>query len=496
MSPAGVRVRGLTWRPFGARHPILDGVELTIAAGERVLVTGPSGGGKSTLLKALAGVLSATEHGDLAGEILVGGKSPRGGDVGLLVQDPAAAMVAATAWRDVAFGLENRGVPRAEMRGRVTAALKAVGFPYELDRSPRALSGGEAQRLALAGVIAPQPGLLALDEPTAMLDAAAAANVRAAVAGLVADRGSTLVVVEQRLDGWVELVDRLVVIVAGQVVADGPITEVLATRAAELVAHGVWVPGVEPPEPVPVAPALGMPSTPHAVGETLLTALELGVTLRPPTGLRIAHRPPAPTLAVQNVTFPVTAGQLHALLGSSGAGKSTLLQACAGLVKPTSGEVVAAPPLARSAGAVPHAWVSRDLAERIAWVPQRAALTIAGNTVADSAAATVRALGRPTERVAELLTALGLDRVRSHNPHTLSGGEQRRLALVSALAHGPEVLMLDEPTVGQDRHTWAAVAGVVTAARTAGTAVAMATHDSAIAHAADTTSELSHGAML
>lgn len=491
--PAPVRVEGLTWRPVGARAPILTEIDLAIEAGERVLVTGPSGGGKSTLLRALAGVLATTEHVDLSGTVLVAGGPPVGGDVGLLVQDPADALVAPTAGRDVAFGLENRAVPRSQMPDRVAAALTAVGFPYGPERSPRALSGGEAQRLALAGVIAPQPGLLLLDEPTAMLDAASAATVVAAVGEVVRDRRTTLVVVEQQLAGWVELVDRIVVIADGRVVAAGPTEQILAA-ADDLTAHGVWVPGTPDPAPLRIDQALGRPDVLHEATDLLLRATDLTVKLKPARGLRVGQPRPT-TLALAEVGMDVHAGKVRAVLGPSGAGKSTLLHACAGLVRPTSGEVAATPPLARAADVHPHAWTSHQLAERHAWVPQRASLTILGNTVAESATATAAALGHEPDRAQRLLEALGLAHLRTHNPHTLSGGETRRLALVSALAHGPEVLFLDEPTAGQDRHTWAAVTGVIAAAAAAGTAVVVATHDDLLATRADTMLQLPAGAV-
>ncbi|HZK60416.1 MAG TPA: ABC transporter ATP-binding protein, partial [Cryobacterium sp.] len=156
--------------------------EITLRAlpGERILLAGPSGSGKSTLLRALAGVLTTTDSGDLGGVVTVDGQDPHGGGspVGLLVQDPADAMVAQRVGRDVAFGPENIGLPRERIWPRVRAALDAVGFPYGIDHPVDAVSGGEAQRLALAGVLALGPRLVLLDEPTSMLDLFSAATVR------------------------------------------------------------------------------------------------------------------------------------------------------------------------------------------------------------------------------------------------------------------------------------------------------------------------------
>ncbi len=219
-----VQVRDLTWRPFGRSRPVLDGLDLTIEPGERVLLAGPSGSGKSTLLRAVAGLLLTADAGELSGTVAVGGQAPQDvpGSVGLVLQDPGAGVVASSIGRDVAFGLENVSLPRGEMPSRVESALREVGLTMSPDSSPATLSGGESQRLALAGALVLEPSVLLLDEPTAMLDAATAADVRAVVADVVARRGLTLVVVEHRLDGWLDHVDRLVVLDAsGSVIADG-----------------------------------------------------------------------------------------------------------------------------------------------------------------------------------------------------------------------------------------------------------------------------------
>ena len=245
---AVVDVDELTWRPFGRREPVLAGISLHIEAGSRVLLAGPSGSGKSTLLRALAGVLTATETGVLTGSVLIDGLRPAGSSVGLMMQDPADALVAGRVGRDVAFGPESFGMPRAQIWSRVRSALASVGFPYDVDHPTSALSGGETQRLALAGVLALTPRLVLLDEPTSMLDPAAAARVRAAIVSAVRRSGATLVMVEHRLSDWVDEVDRLVVLDrSGRVSAHGPVRPTLAMNADSLAAQGVWVPGVPAP---------------------------------------------------------------------------------------------------------------------------------------------------------------------------------------------------------------------------------------------------------
>jgi energy-coupling factor transport system permease/ATP-binding protein len=482
-----VDVRGLTWRPSSRRRPVLRDLDLSVAPGERVLLAGPSGGGKSTLLRAIAGLLLTADTGDLTGEVLVGGAPPAQspGRVGLLLQDPAAAVVAERVGRDVAFGPENLRVPRSEIWPRVHRALASVEFPYGTEHLTSALSGGESQRLALAGALALAPEVLLLDEPTSMLDPVAAAEVRAAVLALAERRGCTTVVVDHRIEPWVAHVDRLVVLDAeGRFVADGVPAAVLAQHREALAEQGVWVPGLPDPEPGAIPPELVRPHRdPPGEDHPLVRAERVVVSRRP----RLLARGATTTLALDGVDADLRAGSVLAVTGPSGSGKSTLLAVLAGLHRPDGGEVRSATDLATRHGAAPWAWRSADLAQRLAWVPQRAEHGIVTHTVEDEVLAASRALRRPDgearRRAWALLEALGLSALAEASPHHLSGGEQRRLMVAAAFAHGPSAVLLDEPTVGQDRHTWAAVIGACHAAAAAGAGAAMATHDTSAVRA-------------
>ncbi len=424
------------------------------------------------------------------------------GVVGLLQQDPTASFVAITAGRDTAFGPENLGVPAAEVAHRTRAAWAAAGFRGGADRRVTALSGGERQRLALAGTLALGPRLLLLDEPLAMLDPDAAAAVQRAVLQVAADRGCALVVVDQHLQRWLGHVDRLVVVGdGGRVVADGPPDRVLTTQGRALAAAGLWVPGAPGPgtagpwapdpgspgaearcpgAPVLVAPARGEtpPAAATTAAGTVLRGPSTAPTLLSARSVGVAR--PGTGWAVLGASCQVGAGVVTALTGPSGSGKSTLLAALGGLLAPTRGDVRAEPALAGALGAQPHRWSSRQLAARISWTPQSPTEAFLATTAGGEIGVTPRALGRavPTgPRTAELLDSVGLAGRAGDDPRRLSGGEQRRLALVAALAAGAPVLLLDEPTVGQDRSTWDAVVGAVRGARQAGVAVAIATHD-------------------
>jgi len=480
---ASVEIDGLIWRPYGRTRPVLSDLNLRFAAGERVLLAGPSGSGKSTVLRAVAGLLLTADAGEVSGTVSIDGVDPGAvaGSVGLVLQDPGAGVVASTAHRDVAFGLENIGMPREAMRAPVAAALAEVGLGDLASTSPLTLSGGEQQRLALAGALAMSPRVLLLDEPTAMLDPANAASVRSVVGEVVDARGLTTVVVEHRLGLWLDLVDRIVVLgPTGVVVADGPPAVVLAARATELAAMGIWVPGQPDPEPVDVSEAFTV-RPPRGDPAVCARGLTVRRTSSPLNGL------PRVATAVEGVDLEVGDGSTVALVGPSGSGKSTLLEALAGLVRTSSGTVELRSDLGGRGD--PSRRSSPDLARAVAWVPQRAASTIVRRTVRDEVLATSLAVG-VEPAVAEARTGLVLDRLglahlETADPRQLSGGEQRRLAVAAAVVHQPSVVLADEPTVGQDRLTWAAVVGILDAVRTAGSAVVVATHDDAVVSRAD-----------
>jgi energy-coupling factor transport system ATP-binding protein len=209
----------------------------------------------------------------------------------------------------------------------------------------------------------------------------------------------------------------------------------------------------------------------------LVSAHQVGVTL---TSSRASRRR-VTTQALAPVDATLVAGEALAVTGPSGSGKSTLLSVLAGLQRPTSGELVTADHLAPRPGTAPWRWSSRELAARIAWTPQLPEVGMVAARVRDEVAATGRAVGRDQawleRRVDGLLDLFGLSHLADANPHQLSGGEQRRLMLAAALAHGPAVATFDEPTVGQDRLTWAVVVAALSGARAAGTAIGLATHD-------------------
>ncbi|MEV0127987.1 ABC transporter ATP-binding protein [Dactylosporangium sp. NPDC050688] len=419
-----VEFKGFGWRHAGRKAWAVRHFDLRIEHGERVLLAGASGAGKSTLLAALAGLL-AEDSGEQEGEVLVDGRPAREhrAGTGIVFQDPQTQLVMSRSGDDVAFGLENRGVPRAEIWPRVDAALAAVGFPYGRDRDTAALSGGEQQRLAIAGVLVSRPGLLLLDEPTANLDPEGAQLVRAALGKALYDVDATMILVEHRLEEALTLVDRVVTL------GDQQPTLVVPDRRART-----------------------------APGDVLLTAERLALRH---TG--------------NVVDEVVRAGEALAVEGPNGAGKSTLALLLGGLTKPAAPGRVVAPGERHP----PHRWRAAKLAGRIGSVFQNPEHQFVTATVRDE----LLLGGRDPKLVDELLTRLRLDRLALANPYTLSGGEQRRLSVATALAAAPGLLVLDEPTFGQDPLTWRELVELLADLRDEGRGLVIVTHDQQLVEA-------------
>ncbi len=525
---AGLSIHQLSWRPHGRLRPTLQGVNLELRRGERVLLVGASGSGKSTLLRAMAGLLDDSV-GEQGGQVRLGGGPPgrRAGQVGLMLQEPMHTIVAEYAGRDVAFGPENAQQPPPVIRERAAATLVAVHFPYSASHRSTELSGGQMQRLSLAGTLALDPDLLLLDEPTAMLDDRAGATVREAVRLAADQRGLTLVVVEHRLDGWLEICDRMVVLgPGGTVLADGPVHQVLRDQRDDLAAAGVWVPGE--PAPVPLAPdwhdqgdwhdqtdwhnrsdwhdRTGLndraertdraergdltrrhrdatPAVPGSAAALQVKALSLAAP----------GREGRSRMLMRDLHISLAAGEALAVMGRSGSGKSTLLRTVAGFHPPIAGQVLLSGRPAEQLVREP-----RSLAAAVAWLPQHPDHLITDRSLyAEVMATSVKLYAdRPAlleaarSRAERILVALGLWHLRDADPYQLSVGEQRRMGLAAVVLHSPRLLLLDEPTVGQDRHTWSAVVGVVRAIQAEGGAVLAATHDHLLADALDRTAWL------
>ncbi|WP_417219891.1 ATP-binding cassette domain-containing protein [Arthrobacter sp.] len=486
-----VSARGWGFKHAGRDRPALAGLDLEIAAGERVLLVGPSGAGKSTLLHALAGVLQDDEDSASAGELLIDGRpvAGAGAPTGLMQQDPETQVVQARVGDDVAFGAENLCVPRESIWLRVAEGLDAVGLQVAWGHHTSELSGGQKQRLALAGILAMRPGLVLLDEPTANLDPDGVLEVRDAIMDSVARSGATMVIVEHRLAAWADAVDRVVVLEPGGGVAcQGTPAELFAPGPVRerLIAAGVWVPG-HVPGPAPRTPGTN-------AGPLLLDARELAVARTP--------RGPA---ALSGIDLEVAAGQALCITGPNGSGKSTLALTLGGLLRERAGTLQALPALRGRATEAPtdgphppdrpFLWRAGELVARIGTVFQEPEHQFVTASVREELAYGPRHARSPggnerlyddeqiDRRVDELLDRLGLRHLQDANPFTLSGGEKRRLSVATVLAARPRLLILDEPTFGQDALTWSGLAELLREELDDGVAVIAVTHDAAFAAA-------------
>lgn len=522
---------GITSFTFhGDSLPALRDLDITAEPGTLTAVLGGSGSGKSTLGRLLAGWLSGGHAGVFCGSLQLGGPDgqhdggprllfhgtaddPRinsaawAAHVGYVPQDAAATLstVRASVAEELAFGLENRGMPRADMQRAVAVAAERAGLAGLLARDPATLSGGELRRLAVACVAITGPRVLVLDEPLASLDEAGAASVRGLVRGMLG-AGTAVIVLSQAADSLAQEASQWVVLDAGTVTARG--TPLGLAGAAELLQSGVVLPGV----PLPgAAPGVALPGTAGAgpdAAPARQPAAGLGLAVSGPgvpavvdlegivfgfrSGSRSGHRAPrgneapgnVPTANIpaanvlQGLGLTVRPGQVVAVTGPNGAGKSTLLRHFNGLLRPDHGTVRVQ---GRDIAGVPTGTVAArvgllfqhpgdQLFERTAFREARFGLEALFGADADS-------------RAGAALAAVGLGGQLETHPHDLSASRQRLLALATVLAREPALLALDEPTVGLDRSGLARLGEAIARTAARGAAVVMVTHDLAYARA-------------
>jgi energy-coupling factor transport system ATP-binding protein len=371
-----------------------------------------------------------------------------------LFQDPDRQLVMERVEDDVAFGLENRGWPIAAMRARVPVALSEVGLAGFERRRPAHLSGGEQQRLALAGVLAPGPGLLVLDEPTANLDPMGAADLIRRLADLRGTRRTTIVLVEHQVELAWPLADRVLALGAdGSPIDWGTPDDVLRRSAETMRAAGIWLPGE--------------PGSPLTRGGGQLSGTDAPVVVEA-SGATFGYDAGQPV--VLDASVRIRSGERIALVGPNGSGKSTLGRLLVGLLRPDRGWV-------RLEGADPARLPPAVLARQAGYVFQDPERQFLGGTVAEEVGLGLRPDER--DRVDELMTDLGLPLsvFGERSPYRLSGGEQRRLSLACVLVRRPDLLVLDEPTFGQDRNGHEALLAILRDRVDAGAAVLAATHD-------------------
>lgn len=469
------------WYP-DAETPALRGLNWHVAPGEFVTVTGPSGSGKSTLLRCLNGLTPHFSGGSFDGVVTVAGQdtrqySPRvlARTTGFVFQDPEAQFVAGRVEDELAFGMEQLGVPALTMRKRVEEVLDLLGIAALRSRDIATLSGGERQRVAVATALALQPTILALDEPTSQLDPWGAEEVLAALSRLNEDLGLTIVLAEHRLERVVSHSDRLTVLDhAGTLVFDGPPRATLARVDIEMLPPLIglsrqlnWQPLTLSIKEGRIAqrrdasegrvPALPPPDPPPASG-TAIVSLQ-------GTSAGWGRRD-----VLRDIDLEVRPGELVALMGRNGSGKTTLLRLVAGFHRPERGRVLVN---GRDTARLHPA----EIAQQVGYLPQNPSSLFFAETLGAELAFTLkhhRGAGHDAEAT---LAGLGLAHAAQRNPRDLSGGERERAALAAVLVGAPAVLLLDEPTRGMDAVRKRALVEILTSLRADGVAILLATHD-------------------
>jgi energy-coupling factor transporter ATP-binding protein EcfA2 len=465
--------------------PGLHQVSLTIEPGEFVIVAGASGSGKSTLCRLLNGLIPHIHGGNLTGRVLIAGQDVHSTppyilsrSVGLALQNPEAQSLATTVARDLALGPACQGLDRTTIAARVREVAALLEIEPLLNRQLISLSGGELQRVAIAGVLALHPRLLALDEPFAFLDAAGASRLRETL-HMLHQRGVAIIVAEHRLAEVADLATRMIVLHEGRVVADG------APRA--VLAHEVQQWGLEAPPLVRLARAAGMDATPLTLDEALEVISPNGSA---PLAFPDCAPVTPPVIAWEDVSFAhdnrmvlsqahlsAAAGEIVGVLGANGAGKTTLLRLGNGLLRPQHGTV-------RIQGQAIGRRPLWEIARSVGLVVQNPGHMLFAPTVQDELEAGPRALQRLDRAwISHIIDQCHLEPVLRRPPHQLSAGEQRRVAIGAVLASQPSALLLDEPTAGQDARSRQALRALLTDVARAGVAVLIATHDTEWAYA-------------
>ncbi len=448
------RAEELRFWPGRAEQPALDGVSLEIANGEVVVLEGPSGGGKSTLLRALAGLVPHFHGGRFAGRVTVLGQDTRttspaalATSVGSVFQDPETQAVRATVARDLAFGLENLALPADQIGSRIREVLALVHAEHLHDRDVATLSGGERQRAALAAVLALRPRLLLLDEPTSQLDDRGVGALQDTLLTLAAS-GVAMVIAEHHADRLGRVADRTLRLVAGR----------LATAGDDGPDAGAPC-GLAGPE------LLRVDAVEARYGECA---------------------------AITACSLTLHAGTITALHGANGAGKSTLLRVVAGLHPAHRGHVTLE-------GRDVTALAAEKRFPDIGFLPQDAGRRLLRERVDDEIASAASRAPRATRdrRVREVMAELDLGGLAAAHPLDLSVGERERVALATVLAADPRVILFDEPSRGMDPARRAMLADALRRRVARGATVLVATHDRAFATAvADHHVELVEGRIL
>jgi energy-coupling factor transporter ATP-binding protein EcfA2 len=498
-----IDIRNVTFSYPGSPKPALVDVTMAIQEGSFVLVLGPTGGGKSTFTQLLNGAIPHINQGEFTGDVLVGGLNTRKArmhelatTVGAVFQEPEAQIINIFVRDELYFGPENLLVPAAEIRRRAEQALDLVDMTEHADNEIFELSGGQKQKVALAAVLTMQPKLLVLDQPTANLDPVSARETFQRVRRLRDELGVTIVIIEHNVDDLATLVDHVAVFEAGRLVTYDEPRAVFHRHfpgAGERL--GLWTPqAVELARMLESEHKLDLPGAPLSAVELeppLRQALERGVARFEPVEERplAQHSGGQPLVDIRNLTYTyettgvqalsdvnlrIEPGEFLAIIGRNGSGKSTLGKILTKILEPSRGSVFV------NGRNIADISLFR-LSELIGYVFQNPDHQFVTDTVYDEVAYSLRVRnvdeGEVARHVTEILDLFHLAEFATASPFSLSVGERRLLSVGTMLVLNQQMVILDEPTIGQDQAGAAALMGHLRNLNAAGKTIVMITHD-------------------
>ncbi|MGO3535939.1 MAG: ABC transporter ATP-binding protein [Leuconostoc mesenteroides] len=454
----------VTFKYHAQSEPTLHDVSFQIYPGEKVLIAGASGSGKTTLLRLLNGLIPQAYQGDITGELTINGKKILNQSLfdlslqaGTVLQDSDAQFVGMTVAEDIAFSLENDNQPIKIVREKVAKWANRFGLGKRLTLAPQSLSGGQKQRTAMAGVLVDEGDLLLFDEPLASLDPAAGAAAMALIDELQQERNMTVVVIEHRIEDVLRAhVDRVIVMAHGRIVANDTPTAII--QAGVLSANGL-----DEPLYIQLLRRAGVPvnKIPHVADVEKVDVSNFRdqiETLAEPVQT-VTHDDKQ--LLVQNLTFAydqqeplfenlstsIHEGEILGIVGKNGSGKTTLSHLLTGFLTPSGGDI-------QLDGRSLLSDSIKERADHIGYVLQNPNHMITKATVFDEVASGLRLRNideeQVTERVREMLQLVDLDGMRNWPISALSFGQKKRITIAAVLVLKPEILILDEPTAGQD----------------------------------------------
>ncbi|MFC3039806.1 ABC transporter ATP-binding protein [Virgibacillus xinjiangensis] len=464
-------------------QPLFDQLTFNLYPNEVTLLMGASGAGKSSLALCLNGLYPDAVEGVASGDIFFHGKNIRefekgelNQEIGIVFQDPESQFCMITVEDELAFTLENRKIPRSEMKERIPAILQAVGMEGYEKNKIHELSGGQKQKVALAAVLLLEPEMLILDEPTANLDPVSSQEFVELVESIQKERGMSVLIIEHQADDWLELLDRVLVIGnGGQLIADNGPDQLFTNQKQLLEQIGVFLPREY--------------SHQKDLRDLLPESSPSQEKILSVNGLVFSRKRRE---ILKDVSMDIHGGEFVAIIGENGAGKSTLLQLMAGLLTPKRGDV-------SMSGRSLEKWEENELRRRLGFVFQNPEHQFITDTVYEELTFGMKLNGCTEEEMeraaAERMEQFHLKSHRHSNPFSLSGGQKRRLSVATVLDETPDILLFDEPTFGQDAATTAELMTYIMDLRRKGTAIVFVTHDMDIVDAADRAFVLQHGEM-